>query len=348
MTAIRLSNGFVFNRPEERIREYCSIEVYRDIGYRGGYDDHHNVTDIVTAEDVEAANNLYANISLRDRRRMIGNPGISSTLASVRDTELGGIPDEEWDSVKAAIRPLLAEFLSIPGVKLAKATKVLHLKRPQFIPILDSLVVKFLTKNDLEENIFSEDELLQIGIASLEMARTDIIANRPAFRELQARLADLPTPLTAARIYDILCWTQEKWVNRGNTDAPHGKASLSLDQGPSPIAESPSNPPPVENLSERPRKPEHQGEITTLKEYRQTVSRADGVIVITGTKPPKAHSPLCDLLNDDRFNLNVVLNEGRSGRYYWRGSLLEARKEFGAVPCKRCGAGESRQSSPKW
>jgi hypothetical protein len=346
---IRLSNGVVFNRPEERVREYCAIEVYRDIGYRGGYDDHHNITDAVTADDLEAADNLYSNISLRDRRRIIGNPEISSKLAAVRDDELAQVPDQEWESVKAVVRPLLLEFLSIPNVELAKTMKVLHLKRPHLFPILDSLVVKFLTGNDLEENRFSEDELLQIGITSFETARTDIVTNLTAFRELEARLSDLPTPLTEVRIYDILCWTQEKWVNRGDTSAPHGTASLSLAQGSSPEVMPQSDPTsPIEESTKHLAKPQPQGEITTLKEFRQIVSRAEGVIVITGTKPPRAHWPLCDLLTDDRFNLNVVLNEGGSGKYYWRDSLMEARREFGAVPCKRCGVGGSVRPPPKW
>lgn len=345
---IRLSNGVVFHRPEERIREYCNIEVYRDIGYRGGYDDHHNITDVVTEDDLEAANNLYAHLSSEDRRRIRGNPDIDSKLAAVRDAELGEASDEEWENLKAVVRPLLAEFLSIPNVKLAKTMKVLHLKRPHLFPILDSFVVRFLTGNDLEENRFSEEELLQIGIKSLETARADIVANRAAFHELETRLSDLPSPLTVVRIYDILCWTQEKWVNRGDTSAPFGTASLSLAQGPGSEAGPPSNPPPVEDSAKDLVKPQPQGEIATLREFRRIVSGAEGVIVITGTSPPRAHWPLCDLLTEDRFNLNVVLNEGKSGRYYWRGSLMEARKEFGAVPCKKCRAGGSTRASPRW
>ena len=345
---IRLSNGVVFHRPEERIREYCNIEVYRDIAYRGGYDDHHSITDVVTEDDLEAANNLYAHMNSEDRRRIRGNPEIHSKLAAVGDAELGEVSDEEWEHIKAVVRPLLAEFLSIPNVKLAKAMKVLHLKRPHLFPILDSFVVKFLTGNDLEENRFSEEELLQIGITSLETARADIVTNRAAFHDLETRLSDLPSPLTAVRIYDILCWTQEKWVNRGDTSAPFGTASLSLAQGPSSEAEPPSNPPPTEDSAKHLVKPQPQGEITTLKEFRRIVSGAEGVIVITGTSPPRAHWPLCDLITEDRFNLNVVLNEGKSGRYYWRGSLIEARKEFGAVPCKKCRAGGSTRSSPRW
>ncbi len=345
---IRLSNGAVFSRASERIREYCDIEVYRDIGYRGGYDDHHNVTDVVAAEDLEAADNLYANMSTIDRKRILGDRAIPSRLAAVKDSELGEVPDGEWEGVKAAVRPLLAEFLSIPNVKLAKTMKVLHLKRPHLLPILDSFVVKFLTGNDVAKNPFTEEELLEIGMTSLEMARADIISNRKAFLELQTLLSDLPTPLTTVRLYDILCWTQEKWVNRGDTSAPYGTASISLVQGVSPEVGPPSSPPPAEVPSKRALKSQPQGEIATLKEFRQVISQAEGVIVITGTSPPRAHSPLCNLLTDDRFNLNVVLNESRSGRYYWRSSLVDARKELGAVPCKRCGAGGSMRSSPKW
>jgi hypothetical protein len=225
--------------------------------------------------------------------------------------------------------------------------KVLHLKRPHLFPILDSYVVKFLTGNDMEKNWFSEEEILQIGIASFEIVRTYIVTNRVGFHELETRLSDLPTPLTAVRVYDILCWTQEKWVNRGDTGAPHGTASRSLAQGPGPEVEPQSNVPPIEDLSENHLKPPSPGEITTLKEFRRVVSQAEGVIVITGTSPPRAHSLLCDLITEDRFNINVVLKEGGSGKYYWRGSLTEARKEFGAVPCKRCGAGGSIQSYPK-
>jgi hypothetical protein len=348
ITPIRLSNGAVFYRPEERIREYCSIEVYRDVGYRGGYDDHHNSSDVITDDDLEAADNLYAHMSSEDRKRIRGNHEIPPKLALVRDDELGGVSDEKWERVKAVVRPLLAEFLSIPNVKLAKTMKVLHLKRPHLFPILDSCVVKFLTGNDMEKNWFSEEEILQIGIASFEIVRTDIVANRAGFHKLETRLSDLPTPLTAVRVHDILCWTQEKWVNRGDAGAPHGTASHSLAQGPGPEVDSQPNLTPVEDPSEYRLKPPPPGEITTLKEFRRVVLQAEGVIVITGTSPPRAHSLLCNLITEDRLNMSVVLKEGGSGRYYWRGSLTEARKEFGAMPCKRCGAGGSMRSTPKW
>jgi hypothetical protein len=336
---IVLSNGVEFNRAEERLREYCEIEVYSDRNYVGGYDDRHNVTDSISKEDIEAANNLYAMIHQLDSRRILGNPQIPSLLAAVSDSELGDIADEEWEKVKALVLPLLSAFISIPNVKLAKAMKILHLKRPHLLPILDSFVVKFLTGNDLANNPFSEDEILRIGMDSLEIARKDIVSNRAAFACLVKRLSDLPTPLTVVRMYDVLCWTQEKWVNRGETSAPYGArvASKSLDQSALPgehlkIDAETTREGPSGQLAKQP----PAGEIRTTKEFRQIKLRNEGVIVNTASAPPRAHRPLCEELTEERFQTTVILNEGKGGRYYFRNNLAEAVRDLGAVACKKC------------
>ncbi len=44
----------------------------------------------------------------------------------------------------------------------------------------------------------------------------------------QQNIVDLPIPMTNARLYDILCWTEEKWVIRKNRNAPGGTASKSV------------------------------------------------------------------------------------------------------------------------
>lgn len=334
---IILTNGAEFHSPEERLREYCDIEVYRDRNYKGGYDDRCNVTDSVTKEDLESANNLSAQMSPHDFRMILGNPEIPGLLVGVRDVELGNLNDEEWEDVKLAVRPLLSAFISIRNVGLAKTTKILHLKRPHLLPILDSFVVKFLTGNDMEKNLFSGEETLRIGLGTLELARKDIVQNRAALDELQRRLSDLPTPLTIVRMYDILCWTQEKWVNRGDRSAPHGVASKSLDQSvaspePTKTRESSSQ----VNVSNPPVKEPPPGEIHTTKELRQIKLRVEGVIVNTASSPPRAHRPLCEEVTEERFQNTVIFNEGKGGRYYLRANLAEAVRDFGAVACKKC------------
>jgi hypothetical protein len=334
---IRLGNGVEFHRAEERVREYCSVEVYRDKNYVGGYDDRHNVTDSITREDLEAANNLYARIGQLDSKRILGNPEIPGLLAALEDIDLGTIGDEEWDRVRASVRPLIAAFVSISNVKLAKTMKVLHLKRPRLLPILDSYVVRFLTGNNMIENQFSQEEILKIGMDSLELSRKDIAANRSAFAALQSRLSDLPTPLTVVRMYDILCWTQEKWVVRGDTGAPFGVASRSLNQA-APSSEHPKGAgiSAAADATKGPVREAPKGEISTTKEFRRIQMRAEGVIVNTASSPPRAHRPLCLEVTEEGFQTTVILNEGRSGRYYLRENLAEAAKDFGAVACKKC------------
>ena len=334
---IALANGVEFPRAEERIREYCSVEVYKDRSYRGGYDDRCNVTDSVTKDDLEAANNLRASMSPHDIKMILGNPEIPGLLAALKDVDLGSLTDDEWDGVVAVVSQLLSAFISIRNITLAQATTILHLKRPRLFPVLDPYVVKFLTGNDVSKNQFSEEETLRIGLESLEVARKDIVRNRAAFGALQARLSDLPTPLTVVRMYDVLCWTQEKWVNRAETQGFYGVARKSLDQ-----SATQAEPPKGQGAQSsggavgRADKQSHPGEIKTTKELRQIKLRAEGVIVNTASSPPRAHRTLCDEVTEERFQNTVIFNEGKSGRYYLRNNLAEAVKEFGAVACKKC------------
>jgi len=57
---IKLRKDTVFEDPQERICEYCSIEIYH------GYDDKHSINNVLTKEDIDAANNLYAMIDRYD------------------------------------------------------------------------------------------------------------------------------------------------------------------------------------------------------------------------------------------------------------------------------------------
>lgn len=319
----------VFERAEERIREYCEIEVYRDRNYSGGYDDHHSVNDTVTDEDIEAANNLHANLSSLDRGRLTHSAGISARLTALEDDELGEIEDYRWKGVRADLALLFSSFLSIRNVGLGKATKILQLKRPHLVPVLDPFVVKFLTGNDVEGNVFSAGELLQIGMECLDLARSDLAEGRDAFAALQAGLRDLPVPLTTVRLYDILCWTQEKWVNRSDAVGPFGTAGRSLNQRAAP-------PQALAGTQKGGETQEPPGEIRNIREFRQVKLKAEGVIVTTGSKPPKAHRALCRELSEERFTEAVVFNEGKKGRYYLRKDLADAVKDLGAVACMKC------------
>ncbi|HKT22944.1 MAG TPA: DUF6308 family protein, partial [Nitrososphaerales archaeon] len=249
-------------------------------------------------------------------------------LAEIRDVELAEVDDDGWKGLRRDLSLLFSAFLSLPGVDLAQCSKVMHLKRPRLIPVMDHFVVKFLTGNDLGRNVFSAEEQHLIGLGCMDIARADLIGNKAAFSELHTRLADLPTPLTSVRLYCILCWTQEKWVNRGDIEGPYGVAGKSLNQSPMPPSAVSGRP--AEEAKEPP------GEIRNIREFRQVKLRAEGVVVTTGSKPPRAHRALCRELSEERFQEAVVFNEGKKGRYYLRNDLAEAARDFKAVACMKC------------
>jgi len=63
---------------------------------------------------------------------------------------------------------------------------------------------------------------------AIEMARRIMTAQKSEFEKLSEQLSNLPISLTPIRMFDILCWTTEKWDIRGNPHAPHGTAHESL------------------------------------------------------------------------------------------------------------------------
>ena len=220
---IRLRDDVVFDDPESRIREYCEIEVY------WGYEDRHSINDVVSKDDVDAANELYAMIDRYDKnesnRLLRRTDSISGSLSVIPNVPLYTLNDEEWDNLQGDIRDLFLKFLLIHGFGLAKTTKILHLKRPEVFPVLDSLVVKFLLGAQLG---FDRDRDIKLGLNALDKMRNIIIDNLDEFVALKNSLSDLHIPLTITRLFDILCWSTEKWDIQGRLRAPKGIPSASL------------------------------------------------------------------------------------------------------------------------
>lgn len=85
--------------------------------------------------------------------------------------------------------------------------------------------------------MLDKERSLDLGLAALKISRFDLVTNEEVFRKLGVDLADLPILLTYARMYDILCWTEEKWVIRGITSARFGTAGKSIPE----LAQSPGD-----------------------------------------------------------------------------------------------------------
>jgi len=168
------------------------------------------VYDVVTASgpygfgeaDLRLANRGGARISaaeiaaILERRRPIER----AVRAIPPDASLAGAARSvPW----VAMRQLFDSFADIRGVGFAKMTKALHKKRPALIPMLDSVVQRYLAGDDLGvEAAFGERALKLV-----RGYKRDLDRNRAAMRMLQRELVKRSHAVTEVRILDALIWS---------------------------------------------------------------------------------------------------------------------------------------------
>jgi Family of unknown function (DUF6308) len=100
---------------------------------------------------------------------------------------------------------LFDAFADIRGVGFSKMTKALHGKRPALIPMLDSFVQAYLTRDDPDtgrSGTFGER-----STALVRSYKRDLDRNRAALHEIQRELAGGGYRLTEVRILDLLIWS---------------------------------------------------------------------------------------------------------------------------------------------
>jgi Family of unknown function (DUF6308) len=100
---------------------------------------------------------------------------------------------------------LFDAFADIRGIGFSKMTKALHRKRPALIPMLDSVVQAYLTRDKPEARSagsFGERATELVRIYKRELDR-----NRSVLHELQRGLAAHTYRLSEVRILDVLIWS---------------------------------------------------------------------------------------------------------------------------------------------
>jgi Family of unknown function (DUF6308) len=101
------------------------------------------------------------------------------------------------------LRQLFDAFAEIRGVGLSKMTKALHRKRPALIPILDSVLQKYLEDDDLG----AQAPFGERALALVRGYKRDLDRNRAAVRAVREELARRSYALTEVRILDLLIWS---------------------------------------------------------------------------------------------------------------------------------------------
>jgi hypothetical protein len=152
--------------------------------------------------DLRLANRGGARISAAEiaaiierRRRIEGALRSIAPAASLAGAE-GSVP---WEPLSR----LFDAFAGIRGVGFSKMTKALHRKRPALIPMLDSVVQRYLEDDDPGPDApFGERAL-----ALVRGYKRDLDRNRAAMRAIRQELARRDYVLTEVRILDLLIWS---------------------------------------------------------------------------------------------------------------------------------------------
>ena len=101
------------------------------------------------------------------------------------------------------LRQLFDAFADIKGVGFAKVTKALHPKRPALIPMLDSVVQKYLEGDDLGRgSSFGER-----AVGLVRGYKRDLDGNRVVLRVVRQELARRNYAISEVRILDLLIWS---------------------------------------------------------------------------------------------------------------------------------------------
>jgi hypothetical protein len=197
MSAIVLRGGVEIENPLELALEF--LAAY------SSYEAYDSGPESFDESDLRLANRGGARISaseiaaILDRRREIeralGEVHPDASLAHAASS----IP---W----IPLTRLFDAFADIRGVGFSKMTKTLHTKRPALIPMLDSVVRAYLTRND--RGTRSSGSFGERGTALVRSYKQDLDRNRSVLGELQRELASRSYRLTEVRILDLLIWSR--------------------------------------------------------------------------------------------------------------------------------------------
>jgi hypothetical protein len=149
--------------------------------------------------DLRLANRDGARISAAEIAAVLERrPAIERALRAIApQASLAGAADSvPW----LALRQLFDAFADIRGVGFAKMTKALHPKRPALIPLLDSIVQKYLTGDDPG----AQARFAERAIGLVRGYKRDLDRNRAALRAARQQLATRNYELTEVRILDLL------------------------------------------------------------------------------------------------------------------------------------------------
>jgi hypothetical protein len=139
-------------------------------------------------------------------------------MAKACDRILADIPHDvdlrSFDLDGARAKELLSAACGVKYVAMAVATKVLHRKRPRWIPMLDSVVniayLDALGKSGLKPRLDQGAQAGAVGAFIMGVIRRDLEAVEEPISAISSALNGAGFPVTDLRILEIAIWQAEE------------------------------------------------------------------------------------------------------------------------------------------
>lgn len=198
VSALTLRNGVTIDDPLATALEFV-VQDSSYLKYELAPVAH---DDVLTLADVQIANWMIARMSPAVVEGIYARAdAINAALALIPPsaTLAGRVADVPWDGLAALMRAIYGAR----EVGLARATKVLHKKRPALVPILDSVLEKYLRTVD---SVHRSGDFALDAVALIHSYKRELDASLPTLRVLQAELRTRTIELTEVRLLDLFLW----------------------------------------------------------------------------------------------------------------------------------------------
>ena len=197
----------VIERPFAALKHWFSESW--SVDFDGYAESGNSPADRIVVDDVRMINHAMGGRSPHaDWRGLIRRNPLPQLVAVDPSWDAVLMTNEEWQQqrVEERVAALLHAVMGRPGIGPARASKVLHLKRPALIPVCDSRLLRVLgiaqTQDDailtVLRHLRSEGQRLEIPL-----------------KVLQERLAGEGFPRPLIRILEVLVWGSTEPAFRG-------------------------------------------------------------------------------------------------------------------------------------
>jgi len=220
---LTLPSGLTIHEPVARLHAFCDSEY--------PYYDGITSTNPWAIEPIDVLATIAENAFLHQNVTAALIRTIHRALHEQCDVELAHIPEhaaiESFAGLSDPCLPLLASATKVRGVSLAVATKVLHRKRRELIPMLDSEIMKYYEgrfKLALGQSGYLS-KMIKLAHSAPELPadirraaevmsafRDDLVGVHAHLAAIQQEIASQGYTLSRVRILELLIWMEvEPW-----------------------------------------------------------------------------------------------------------------------------------------